>query len=78
METNIGGGQKPLKGHLDSECHSLVPGDEQRRMIFCEWLTRMCDENREFPNTIVCSGESYFCNNGMFNRNNRHYWVTQN
>nr|CAH7712802.1 unnamed protein product [Callosobruchus chinensis] len=46
-------------------------------MTFCEWLTRMSDENREFPNTLW-SDVSYFFNNGIFNRNNRHYWATQN
>nr|CAH7728981.1 unnamed protein product [Callosobruchus chinensis] len=38
----------------------------------------MCDENSEFPNTILRSDESYFCNSGIFNRNNRHYWATKN
>jgi len=68
-------GYRPFKFRI---CHSLVPGDQQRRMVFCEWLTRMCDENREFPRNILWSDESYFSNNGIFNRHNRHYWAKEN
>lgn len=59
-------------------CRSLLPGDYERRMTFCEWFTRQCDENHNFPYNVPWTDESNFSNNGIFNRKNCYYSSTQN
>lgn len=59
-------------------CQSLRPGDNERRREFCEWYTRQCDANDNFPSQILWSDESNFTNNGLFNRQNLRYWSTEN
>lgn len=59
-------------------CQGLRPGDEERRLTFCEWYTRQCQENENFPFQIIWSDESMVHNNGVFNRKNCHYWATEN
>lgn len=59
-------------------CQGLRPGDAERRLTFCEWYTRQCQENENFPFQIIWSDESMFHNNGVFNRKNCHYWAKEN
>lgn len=57
---------------------TLVPGDADRRGIFCRWLVASCRENPNFLRNIIWSDESNFSNSGMFNRKNMHYWSREN
>lgn len=59
-------------------CHGLRPGDDARRRTFCEWYTRKCQDDENFPFKIIWSDESMITNNGIFNRRNVHYWSQQN
>lgn len=59
-------------------CQALKPGDEERRRTFCEWYTRKCQEDENFPHKIIWSDESMVTNNGIFNRRNTHYWSRNN
>jgi len=59
-------------------CQGLRPGDEERRRTFCEWYTRKCQDDENFPHTIIWSDESMVTNNGIFNRRNTHYWSRDN
>ena len=58
-------------------CHGLRPGDDIRRRTFCEWFTRKCQDDENFPSKIIWSDESMVGNNGIFNRRNSH-WSQQN
>lgn len=57
---------------------TLVPGDADRRLIFCRWLVASCRENPRLLRNIIWSDESNFSNSGMFNRKNMHYWSREN
>lgn len=59
-------------------CQGLRLGDLERRRSFCEWYTRKCQENMNFPYQIIWSDESMITNNGIFNRRNVHYWSGTN
>lgn len=59
-------------------CQGLRPGDAGRRRTFCEWYTRKCHDNGDFPYQIIWSDESMVTKNGIFNRRNHHYWATEN
>lgn len=59
-------------------CQGLRPGDAERRRSFCEWYTRKCHENINFPYQIIWSDESMVNRNGIFNRKNVHYWSKEN
>lgn len=66
---------KPYKFRI---CQGLRPGDNERRRHFCEWYTRMCQDDFNFPYRVIWSDESMVTNNGIFNRRNTHYWSQQN
>ena len=66
---------KPYKFRI---CQGLRPGDNERRRHFCEWYTRMCEDNVNFPYNVIWSDETMVTNNGIFNRRNTHYWSQQN
>lgn len=66
---------KPYKIHVSQ---SLRPGDSVRREVFCNWLIQHLNDNDNFLNTIIWSDESKFTNQGLFNRNNEHYWSVEN
>lgn len=66
---------KPYKFRV---CQGLRPGDDVRRRHFCEWYTRMCQDNVNFPFKVIWSDESMVSNNGIFNRRNTHYWSQEN
>lgn len=65
----------PYKYHISQ---GLRPGDEDRRRTFCEWYTRQCDTDAQFPKKIIWTDESTITNNGIFNRRNTHYWSREN
>lgn len=66
---------KPYKFRI---CQGLRPGDDERRRNFCEWYTRMCEDNVNFPLKVIWSDESRVSNNGICNRRNTHYWSQRN
>lgn len=57
---------------------SLLPGDQERRIGFCQWLINMLNGNPNILRLILWSDESNFSNRGMFNRKNQHYWSRDN
>lgn len=57
---------------------TLLPGDNERRLIFCQWLVNMCRQNYNFLKYILWTDEANFSNRGMFNRKNVHYWSKEN
>jgi len=58
--------------------HGLRPGDNVRRIEYCEWLRGRIEENIDFLNNIIWTDECTFSTNGMFNRNNERYWAREN
>lgn len=56
----------------------LHPGDNIRRLDFCNWLKQKIDNDRHFLCNILFSDETNFSNNGMYNRKNKHYWSNTN
>lgn len=56
----------------------LRPGDSARRLEFCQWMREKVNEDDEFLGKIMWTDESIFSTNGMFNRNNEHFWSIEN
>lgn len=65
----------PYKYNLSQ---TLLPGDLQRRLEFCQLYVHYCRENPNNFKNILWSDEANFSNNGMFNRKNNHFWSRQN
>lgn len=65
----------PYKVHISQ---GLQPGDAERRTRFCHWYINQNNNNVTFLFNVLWSDESRFTNNGLFNRNNIHYWGTEN
>lgn len=65
---------KPYKLHIS---HTLLPGDEERRLDWCRWLSNKINDDDNFLN-IIWTDESKFTNCGIFNRNTEHVWCTEN
>lgn len=61
-----------------SVSHSLHPGDEESRMIFCNWFISKCTADPQFPFKVLWTDETRFTNCGMFNRHNEHIWAQEN
>lgn len=57
---------------------SLILGDSQRRIQFCQWLLLRCQEDERFLEDIIWTDEAKFTRNGMYNRHNSHYWSDVN
>lgn len=66
---------KPYKIHISQ---TLQPGDELRRLDFCQWLLGKIAENGNFLENIIWTDECRFTNCGFFNRHNEHYWAREN
>ncbi|KAJ8963770.1 hypothetical protein NQ317_014477, partial [Molorchus minor] len=66
---------KPYKIRLT---HQLFPGDQERRMNFCNWFIRKCNENENFHRNVIWTDEARVTSNGIFNRHNRHHWSGHN
>lgn len=56
----------------------LLPGDAERRLIFCHEIERLILEDQYCLNNIIWSDESNFSNNGMYNRHNNRIWSREN
>lgn len=57
---------------------TLLPGDHERRLTFCNWLCNIYEENNDILKYIIWSDEANFSNKGMINRKNVHYWSQEN
>lgn len=66
---------KAYKIHVSQTLH---PGDNVRRLNFCNWLVQQTANDATFLNKIIWSDECRFTNVGMFNRKNEHYWSVHN
>lgn len=68
-------GYKPYKIHISQ---TLRPGDSERRLEFCNWLSFKLNEDDNFLNKVIWTDECNFTTNGLFNRHNEHYWSVEN
>lgn len=66
---------KPYKIHLTQ---TLIPGDEERRLQFCQWLLAETENDQDLLKNIIWTDECRFTNLGLFNRHNEHYWAREN
>lgn len=66
---------KPYKVRLT---HQIFPGDQERRINFCNWFIRKCNENENFHRNVIWTDEARVTSNGIFNRHNRHRWSDHN
>lgn len=57
---------------------NLHPGDELRRLEFCQWLCNEIGNDPNFSASVLWSDESLFTNSGIFNRRNSHFYATNN
>ncbi|GFY06974.1 uncharacterized protein TNCV_4090761 [Trichonephila clavipes] len=52
----------------------LIPGDQERRFDFCNFVLNTLDENPDFFNEVLWSDECQFSRQGTINTQNTHYW----
>lgn len=57
---------------------NLHPGDNERRMEFCEQMLVKLQEDPQFLKKIIWTDESKFSREGIVNRKNCHYWASEN
>ncbi|KAJ8943505.1 hypothetical protein NQ318_016285 [Aromia moschata] len=57
---------------------TLVPGDQERRIQFCQWFINKIRPNDNFWRLILWIDESIFSNKGMFSRKNSYCWSREN
>ncbi|GFU64197.1 uncharacterized protein TNCV_3745651 [Trichonephila clavipes] len=55
-----------------------MPGDQDRRFDFCNFVLNSLDENPDFLNEVLCSDECQFSRQGTINTQNKHYWSLEN
>lgn len=67
--------QRPY--HLQA-VQKLLPGDENRRLTFCNWILNSVQENPQFLHKILWTDESCFTRTGVFNHHNSHIWAQEN
>ncbi len=56
----------------------LMPGDQERRFDFCNFMLNSLHENPDFLNDILWSDECQFTRQGTINTQNTHYWSLEN
>ncbi|GFV20610.1 uncharacterized protein TNCV_776551 [Trichonephila clavipes] len=56
----------------------LMPGDQERRFDFSNFVLNTLDENPDFLNEILRSDECQFSRQGTINTQNTHYWSLEN
>lgn len=66
---------KSYKVHIS---HTLRPGDENRRLRYCNWLVERIANDPDFLSKVIWTDESRFTNCGFFNRNNKRLWSIAN
>lgn len=57
---------------------SFKPGDNLRRIEFCEFMMLKMPEDPQFLSNIIWTDESKFSREGITNRRNQHFWATEN
>lgn len=58
--------------------HNLHPGDDDRRLEFCEQILIKTQEDPLFLRKIIWTDEAKFSREGIFNTRNLHHWSTEN
>lgn len=56
----------------------LHPGDDERRVTFCQWYLEQIRTNESFGRLVIWSDECYFSSAGIFNRHNTRHWSAEN
>lgn len=54
------------------------PGDNIKRVEFCEFLLVKMQEDQHFLSKIIWTDEAKFTRDGVINRHNLHHWAQQN
>jgi hypothetical protein len=54
------------------------PGDNTRRIDFCEFLVVKMQEDANFLSKIIWTDEAKFTREGIINRRNLHHWAQEN
>ncbi|GFW63028.1 uncharacterized protein TNCV_4453761 [Trichonephila clavipes] len=55
-----------------------MPGDQERRFDFCNFVLNTLDENPDVLNKALWSDECQLSRQGTINTQNRHYWSLKN
>lgn len=58
--------------------HSLNESDHEQRLLYCDWLINVCEENPDFCKTYFMSDEAWFHLSGYVNSQNNRYWAASN
>lgn len=63
-----------FRPYVIRKVHNLHLGDEDRRVMFCTWYLNKIEENEYFSREIIWTDEAHITSEGIFNRNNNHFW----
>ncbi|GFV28442.1 uncharacterized protein TNCV_3983931 [Trichonephila clavipes] len=64
--------------HRPVLAQELMPGNQDRRFNFCNFLFNTLDENPDFLNEVLWSDECQFSKQGTINTQKRYYWSLEN
>lgn len=58
--------------HVSLHQH-FQPGDNEKRLDFCNWILCQTEESRNFVNRVIWTDEAHFCHSAQVNLHNAHY-----
>lgn len=69
---------QPFRSFKFKPQHELFEEDKLPRMVFCERMTEMCNNERDLLRRVLFSDECTFSTYGVHNRQNYRYWSAEN
>lgn len=70
--------QHRMHPYKETLVQAFRPGDEQKRVAYCEMILLKIQEDENFLSKVIWSDESKFNREGIVNRRNNHFWAREN
>ena len=67
-----------MHGYKLITLQALQPGNFPKRVDLCEMLLIRTQEDPDFLKRIIWTDEAKFSREGVFNRQNNHFWAAEN
>lgn len=67
-----------LHPYRRQKVQALLAGDFHQRTEFCNWYMQRCNQDNQFPQSVLFTDESCFSREGLFNSHNSHVWSDVN
>lgn len=56
----------------------LLSADYESRVEHCQWILNQCEQESQFPRSVIFTDEASFFRNGIFNYHNNNFWADEN